>query len=670
MIVPDMEALGCLLLSLASVAILCMGDDQFIYSGFTGTKLTLDGAATLTPDGLLELTNETANMKGHAFYPTPFHFCKTQNGVVQSFSVTFVFGIVSLHPDLSAHGIAFLVAPSKNFSTALPSQYLGLFNPQNNGKIQNHIFAIEFDTNLNKEFHDINNNHVGIDVNGLHSVQSHDAGYYNDKDGTFQNLRLASHEVIQVWVAYDRQHTQISVTIAPIRMPKPMKPLITTTCNLSQVLADPAYIGFSAATSPINSRHYILGWSFGMNRPAPAIDTSKLPKLPHVGPIPKSKILEIILPLASAAFISVVIISIFILKRRQQMYAEVREDWEAEFGPHRFAYKDLFNATNGFNNRNLLGTGGFGRVYRGVFPVSKVEIAVKKVSQESRQGMKEFVAEVVSIGRLRHRNLVKLLGYCRRKGELLLVYEYMSNGSLDKYLYCDEKIPTLDWATRLHIIQDVACGLHYLHEKWDKVVIHRDIKASNVLLDNKMNGRLGDFGLARLYGHGTDLQTTHVVGTMGYLAPELIRTGKASPLSDVFAFGIFLLEVTCGQRPVKQNTQESQVLLVDWVLQHCQSRTLIEIVDTKLNGNFNVDEACLLLKLGLLCSHPFTNARPSMRLVIQYLNGDATFPDATLMDQNFRIMAMMENEGSDLAIVPYQHSMTSIGTMSGLSGGR
>ncbi|CAO1948848.1 unnamed protein product [Urochloa humidicola] len=437
------------------------------------------------------------------------------------------------------------------------------------------------------------------------------------------------------------------------------------------VLTDPVYIGFSAATSPINSRHYVLGWSFGMNRPAPAIDTSKLPELPRVGPKLQSKILEIILPIATAAFVSMAVIIIFILKRRRQMYAEVREDWEAEFGPHRFAYKDLFHATKGFNKRNLLGTGGFGSVYRGVLPISKLEVAVKKISHESRQGMKEFVAEVVSIGHLRHRNLVRLLGYCRRKGELLLVYEYMSNGSLDKYLYFDEETKlTLDWSMRFHIIQDVACGLHYLHEKWEKIVIHRDIKTSNVLLDCKMNGRLGDFGLARLYDHGTDPQTTHVVGTTGYLAPELTRTGKASPLTDVFAFGIFLLEVTCGQRPLKENVEGPQIILVDWVLENWQNRRLVEVVDSRLNGNFDMEEACLLLKLGLLCSHPFAGARPSMRLVMQYLNGDVPFPDAKLMDMNFKILSMMENEGSNLSTMSYHHLLTSFGTMSNLSGGR
>jgi len=188
-------------------------------------------------------------------------------------------------------------------------------------------------------------------------------------------------------------------------------------------------------------------------------------------------------------------------------------------------------------------------VYKGVLPMSGTEVAVKRVSHDSTQGLKEFISEVVSIGHLRHRNLVQLLGYCRRKGELLLVYDYMPNGSLDKYLYGEDDKPLLEWAQRFQIVKDVASGLFYLHEKWQQVVVHRDVKASNVLLDGGMVAHLGDFGLARLYDHGADLQTTHVVGTMGYIAPELSRTGKASPLTDVYAFGTFLLEVTCGRRP-------------------------------------------------------------------------------------------------------------------------
>lgn len=308
-----------------------------------------------------------------------------------------------------------------------------------------------------------------------------------------------------------------------------------------------------------------------------------------------------------------------------------------------------------------------------MLPKSKLEIAVKRVSHESKQGMKEFIAEVVSIGRLQHRNLVQLLGYCRRRGQLFLVYEYMPNGSLDKHLYHQEMSklqPTLNWAQRFQIIRGIASGLLYLHEEWEKIVIHRDVKASNVLPDGEMNARLGDFGLARLYDHGIDPQSTHVVGTIGYLAPELACTGKVTPLTDVFAFGIFILEVVCGQRPIKQDTSEKQPMLVDRVLEHWNNGSLLDTVDIRLHGDYDVNEAYLALKLGLLCSHPFMDARPSMRQVMQYLDGDRTTPEPSPTDTTFEMLAAMQNEGFDPYVMSYPSSLASHGTSSIVSGGR
>nr|TKW21118.1 hypothetical protein SEVIR_4G183700v2 [Setaria viridis] len=540
---PGMVRLSLLLQLLLSLALSLVsfttatGEDQFVYSGFSRSNLNLDGAATITPDGVLELTNHTVHIKGHAFYPTPWRFRKSPGEMVQSFSITFVFGMVPIYSDQCTDGMTFLISPTKDFSGAQTSQYLGLLNKTSDGKESNHIFAVEFDSSQNTEFNDIDDNHIGININSLTSNQSKSAAFYDDKIGMFKNLSLVSRKEMQVWVDYDGETTQINVTLAPIRVAKPSRPLLSATYNLSTVLEDPSYVGFSASTGPINSLYCVTGWSLGINRPAPLIDITKLPKLPHVGPKPRSKLLEIILPIATAIFIFIVGTTIILLVRRRMKYAEINEDWEAEFGPHRFSYKDLFHATDGFKNKNLLGQGGFGKVYKGLLPVSRLEVAVKRVSHESKQGMKEFVAEIVSIGHLRHRNLVHLLGYCRRKGELLLVYEYMSNGSLDKYLHCEEDKPTLNWAQRFQIIKGVAYGLFYLHERWEKVVIHRDIKASNVLLDSEMNGRLGDFGLASLYDHGTDPQTTHVVGTMGYLAPELARTVGSSGMTSSLSSG-------------------------------------------------------------------------------------------------------------------------------------
>jgi len=642
------------------------GDDQFIYSSFTSANLTMDGTATVRPAGLLELTNGTLQLKGHAFHPTPLRFRESGGaGAVRSFSTSFVFGILSPYPDMSAHGIIFVVSPTTDFSTALASQYLGLVNVTSNGDERNRIFAVELDTLQQDEFRDINDNHVGVDINSLISLDSSDAGYYDD-EGSFKNLSLISHEEMRVWVDYDAASIRINVTLALLSLAKPAKPLISAIYNLSSVLTHMAYVGFSSATGSFNSRHYVLGWSFAMDVPAPAIDITKLPKLPREGPKARSKVLEIVLPIASAAVVFCLGTAIILLMRRRRKYSELREDWEVEFGPHRFPYKDLHRATEGFRNKNLLGVGGFGRVYKGVLPISDLDIAVKKVSHNSSQGMKEFIAEVASLGRLQHRNLVRLLGYCRRKGELLLVYEYMSNGSLDKYLYDQDKRPTLSWPQRFKIIKDIASGLLYLHEEWEKVVIHRDIKASNVLLDSGMNGRLGDFGLARLYNHGTDPQSTHVVGTIGYLAPELARTSKATPLTDVFAFGTFILEVTCGRRPIFQDAIGSQIMLVDWVLEHWRGGTLADTVDANLHGDFIVSEACLVLELGLMCSHPFVNARPSMRQVEQFLSKEVPLPELRPTNMSFHMLALTtQNQGFDSYVQSYpSSSMASISTTS------
>jgi len=249
------------------------------------------------------------------------------------------------------------------------------------------------------------------------------------------------------------------------------------------------YIGFSSATGTLASYHYILGWSFNKSGPSQSLEISRLPPLPRQGKRAKPGPVIITSLIAVALVLITVTGAAYILRRKK--YEEIREDWEEEYGPHRFTYKSLHKATKGFKDTEILGERGFGKVYMGILASSNVQIAVKRVSHDSKQGMKEFVAEIVSMGRLRHRNLVQLLGYCRRRGELLLVYDYMPNGSLDKFLYSNEN-PNLNWFQRFRIIRGVAAGLLYLHEEWEQVVLHRDVKASNVLLDVELNGRYYD----------------------------------------------------------------------------------------------------------------------------------------------------------------------------------
>ncbi|KAF3449154.1 hypothetical protein FNV43_RR09882 [Rhamnella rubrinervis] len=646
-----------ILLFLVASVIAADEDLSFTYNGFRSQNLSLDGVAGFTPNGLLRLTNDTEQGIGHAFYTNPVTFKNSSlSDTGFSFSTTFVFAIRSTQT-LSSHGMAFVIASTRRLPGARPSQFLGLFNESNSeNPSNNHVVAVEFDTVLNDEFSDINDNHVGIDINSLKSVNSSIAGYYADNNGEFKHLTLASGRPMQVWVEYDGQKKQMNVSLAPMDVGKPFTPLLSLTRDLSPFVNSTMYVGFSSSTGSVSTSHYVLGWSIKMNGQAQQLVLSQLPKLP-----PRrgtSTVLTIGLPLISAKLV---------------------EEWEVDYGPQRYKYKDLYIATKGFRHQELLGNGGFGSVYRGVLPTSNIEIAVKRISHDSEQGMREFVSEIISMRRLRHRNLVALLGYCRRKGMLLLVYDYMPNGSLEKYLY-DQPKTTLNWNQRFVVIKGVASALFYLHEGWEQVVIHRDVKASNVLLDSEFNARLGDFGLARLYDHGTDPQTTHVVGTVGYLAPEHMRTGKATTRTDVFAFGAFLLEVACGRRPVearRSSTMEDKIL-VDQVYSCWKEGDILAAKDPNFGTNFVAEEVELVMKLGLICSHSEPSARPSMRQVVQYLEGNIPLPDLALLrlsssgltfpsPERFVDVAMSYPSTMDNA---FSYASSSVAESALLSGGR
>ncbi|CAN0854354.1 L-type lectin-domain containing receptor kinase IV.2 [Linum grandiflorum] len=622
-----------LLLSTLTISSSSSTPDQFAFNGFNTdgaktNKLNLDGeAAEIQPNGLLRLTNSTPLQMGHAYFPSPLNFSSSSS---LSFSTTFIFAMLPQSPNLGGHGLAFFLSPTVDFTHAVASQHLGLFNATTDGVAANHVLAIEFDAMRSPEFQDIDNNHVGVDVYSLISIDAAPASFINP-DGKNLTLELLSGKPIRVWIDYNDTQKLIHVTLAPIDGVRPKRSLLSTKVDLGDVLSESMYVGFSAATSTVTSEHYILGWSFskgGIGK-AEELDVSKLPKLPPLKKAKKKKVgwMIIVFPLLGLVLMGLVW-GIVICWKRRKLYAEVCEEWEKEYNPQRFSYKNLYLATGGFKEKHFLGVGGFGKVYKGVIPSSGIEVAVKRINHDSRQGMKEFVAEIVSIGRLRHRNLVQLLGYCRRKGELLLVYDYMPNGSLDKVLFENSTTTTLNWPQRQRIIRGVASALLYLHEEWEQVVIHRDIKASNVLLDADLNGRLGDFGLARLHDHGTNSHTTQVAGTVGYLAPELTRLGKATTSTDVFAFGVFMLEVACGRRPVDMEAEE--VVLVDLVVKCWQGGDILSAVDSRLEGSYDRAEMELVMRLGLLCSHSVAVLRPSMRKVMQYLDGDTTLPEISL----------------------------------------
>ncbi|KZV27635.1 L-type lectin-domain containing receptor kinase S.4-like [Dorcoceras hygrometricum] len=636
---------------------------EFTYTGFSDQKsnISLNGVALIDENGILQLTNESSRFKGHAFFPTPLQLKNSTTGAAFSFSSCFAFSIHPEYPKLGGHGMAFTISPSKELNSSLPSQYLGLMNSSDVGNSSNHIFAVEFDTVQDFEFGDINDNHVGIDINSMVSNASATAAYFGD-DSVKNDLNLKGGEPILAWVDYDSITNLFNVTISPASV-KPQIPLLSMQVDLSPVLLDNMYVGFSASTGLLASSHYVLGWSFSINGEAKSLDLGSLPSLPA----PKKKPISLIVSLSVVGSVVLLLasiaIAIFLYKKIKN--AEVIESWELEIGPHRYKYQELKRATRGFKDSELLGSGGFGRVYKGTLRHPKTEVAVKRISHESKQGVREFVSEISSIGRLRHRNLAQLLGWCRCGGDLLLVYEYMPNGSLDKWLF-DEPKYVLSWNQRFKIIKGVASGLLYLHEGYEQIVLHRDVKASNVLLDYEMNGKLGDFGLAKLYDHGSNPSTTRVVGTLGYLAPELSRTGKATTSSDVFAFGALLLEVVCGRRPIESRSNPEDLVLLDYVWNKWKEGRILDVVDPKMKGHFDESEVLMVLKLGLMCSGNEPSGRPSMRQILSYMEHEIEMPEIVKVPGvgGDDIEGGFENYLYSYASSSFDKTMSSIGGMS------
>ncbi|GLT44257.1 hypothetical protein SLA2020_181660 [Shorea laevis] len=294
-------------------------------------------------------------------------------------------------------------------------------------------------------------------------------------------------------------------------------------------------------------------------------------------------------------------------------------------GPRRFSYQDLASATNDLSQDRKLGEGGFGAVYKGYLANVDMLIAIKKISKGSKQGKKEYVIEVKTISQLRHRNLVQLIGWCHERSEFLLVYEFMSNGSLDSHLF-GKKSP-FPWHIRYRITLGLASAILYLHEEWEQCVVHRDIKSSNVMLDSSFNVKLGDFGLAKLMDHELGRITTRLAGTFGYLAPEDISTRRASKESDVFSFGVVILEIATRRKSTDRMGEESDLGLVEWVWDLYGKGRLHSGVDERVRKDFDEKQAECLMIVGMWCSHPDSSLRPSIRLAIQVLKFETTMPN-------------------------------------------
>lgn len=600
---------------------------SFDFPSFSFRNLTLLGDSFLR-DGLIGLTRELgvpSSSSGTVIYNYPIPFFDPQTNITASFSTSFSFSISNVNPTSFGDGIAFFLSPD-NQTLGSPGGYLGLVNSSQLTKKK--FVAIEFDTRLDSDFNDTNDHHVGLDIESLISIET--------ADPLSQDIDLKSGDMINVWIDYMSDEQRLNVFLSYTNF-KPNNALLTVDIDLSGYLKQVMYVGFSASTEGSTELHQIEKWRFqtsGFRTVRPRIhphnisDNSVLtpPILVPESPNKNHRRLGLGFGIAGPAFFCAFLMVFGWISMKKWRGIRMEKSFKAELvtGPRQFTYRELNLATRGFHSSRIIGHGAFGTVYRTNFNDSDTVFAVKR-SKHAHEGKTEFLAELSIIACLRHKNLVQLQGWCVEKNELLLVYEFMPNGSLDKVLYQEtEQDKSLKWVQRYNIAIGLASVLTYLHRECEQQVIHRDIKTSNIMLDGNFNARLGDFGLARLMDHDKSPVSTLTAGTMGYLAPEYLQSGKATEKTDVFSYGVVILEVACGKRAIeKEQSGNKMVNLVDWVWGLYGEGKITEAADDRLRGEFEESEMERLLLVGLSCANPDSNARPSMRRVLQILNREA-----------------------------------------------
>lgn len=613
--------------------------------------------------------------------------------VFTSFSTSFEFQIVTTESyGNSGDGLAFFISPRDAPPHDSTGDLLGLVGRSDSAPSP--FFAVEFDTHMDAEMQDPSASHVGIDVNSLISRQTINT--------TGSSLSLYNNYVLRAWVEYNAASHLVQVWIvnrANMTEPRPQYPSLQLSLDLSSVFNGSLdlYVGFSAATGSFYGGHAVYNsWNFSTsndNLSSPTASTSDIPGSKsisnacidqcHTGKSPLSPLL-IVFPVA-AVFIVLLLFVIWRIRRRHkkpepkeaqdshvQPRAQPRPDIEMQNkSVPRYRYSELRRATNGFSSRMLVGQGAFSCVYRGTLRVdgSTLVVAVKKM----HDGLGEeaaFPSEIKIISSIRHRNLLQLHGWCYHKGKALLVYQYMENGSLDYHLFKHKEAGVrLSSDTRFNILLGVAAALEYLHEGLGECVLHRDVKAANVLLNKDFQPLLGDFGLARLIAHNM-MVTMTAAGTPGYLAPETYFTGKATDRADVYSFGVLALEVACGRRVLDAQLPPQEMNLVEWVWLLKQSSKLLDAIDPivaqsiktitndadEIQDDYHDRWRCVL-HIGLACCHPLPQYRPSMRQVHQLLKKNTIislpstrpdFPYST--NSNSAVMPFSVSASSDFSV--------------------
>lgn len=548
------------------------------------------------------------------------------SGNLTDFTTHFSFSIDSQGRRAYGDGLAFFLAPEGSKLPPNLSEGSGLGLTRRDQLLNttaNHFVAVEFD--IYKNYFDPPGEHVGIDINSMQSVNN--ISWLCDIIGGRRT---------DAWISYNSSTHNLSVAFTGYRNGTVEMQFLSRIVSLRDYLPERVSFGFSASTGSAYALHTLYSWDFSSSLEID--DNVTNPIDPATNPLDRKKNrtgLAVGLGVGGCAIVvgaALVGFAIKFMRGHEEDEGDghileeyMDDEFERGTGPKKFSYQELARATSNFKDEEKLGEGGFGGVYKGFLKEIDSFVAVKRVSRGSKQGVKEYAAEVKIISRLRHRNLVQLIGWCHERRELLLVYEFMPHGSLDSHLF--KQTSLLTWEVRYKIVQGLASGLLYLHEEWEQCVVHRDIKSSNIMLDSDFNAKLGDFGLARLVDHEKGSQTTVLAGTMGYMAPECAMTGKASRESDVYSFGIVALEIACGRKPINPKaSNEDQVSMVHWVWELYGEGKLLEAVDPRLCGDFNKTQMERLMIVGLSCAHPDEHLRPSIRQALHVLNFDAPLP--------------------------------------------
>lgn len=583
-----------------------------------------NAAVRIPDDDTLDLRHQA----GRAIYSSPIRLLDPLSHTPASFHTTFSFQFITNlisndHNDENGgggSGLTFIFVPDE-FTVGRPGPWLGMLNDacENDYK----AVAVEFDTHLNPEFGDPNDNHVGINLGSIVSAKA-----FNASDvGVF----LHDGSVHRAWISYDGPRRWMDIRLASDGWDYPPKPVFSGFLDISPFLKEYMFVGFSASTGTKSQIHNVLSWNFSSTSQASlrvpprescetkilvrnsrsanqTVESESKTKTPH-------SFIIFVVVVASVLGVAVIVALIchFRGKRKDKLksliMSEKKQRPRPPNKPRRYTLSEISSATRGFNDLELLGSDSRGVYYRGKLPNGCL-VAVKRLSTEfltSKQGLgfdkKRFLKEIAAISRVRHPNLVPIRGWCYDNGQLMIVYDFNTNGSLDKWLFGAGVLP---WTRRLKVIKDVAEALGFLHSK---LLAHKNMKTTSVFLDVSFRAMLGDFGFVLLANESRRFESL------------------VSQKADVFEFGVFVLEVVSGRRRLDREVNRANMDLVEFAWRMHESGEKGKVVDGRMGSLVNMEQAIRVVEIGLLCTMNEDKGRPAMEELLEFLTMKREIPE-------------------------------------------